>query len=122
MHLLATTTGVIDGATEAVDLAQSPGDIVVLTAADSEIASLARAGEENARGFLQFCRHLPDGVAPPAPASLLAKAGVFRNTTAAGKPAAAIVFYRSVVEGAQTSPIAALAESLEQRGLGTLAI
>ncbi|MGH7187322.1 MAG: cobaltochelatase subunit CobN, partial [Pseudomonadota bacterium] len=43
MHLLATTSGVIDGAAEAVDLNQPPGDIVVLTAADSEIASLARA-------------------------------------------------------------------------------
>ena len=43
MHLLATTSGVIDGAAEAVDLKQSPADIVVLTAADSEIAALARA-------------------------------------------------------------------------------
>ncbi|TMJ35101.1 MAG: cobaltochelatase subunit CobN, partial [Alphaproteobacteria bacterium] len=45
MHLLATQTGVIDGAAEAIDLAQVPGDIVVLSAADSEIASLARAWE-----------------------------------------------------------------------------
>jgi cobaltochelatase CobN len=45
MHLLATTSGVIDGAAEAVDLDQSPGDIVVLTAADSEIAALARAAD-----------------------------------------------------------------------------
>ena len=29
MHLLATTSGVIDGAAEAVDLKQSPADIVV---------------------------------------------------------------------------------------------
>ena len=43
MHLLATTSGVIDGAAEATDLKQSPADIVVLSAADSEIASLARA-------------------------------------------------------------------------------
>ena len=43
MHLLATTSGVIDGAAEAVDLKQQPADIVVLTAADSEIATLARA-------------------------------------------------------------------------------
>ena len=35
------TSGVIDGAAEAVDLGQSPADIVVLSAADSE---LARAG------------------------------------------------------------------------------
>ena len=43
MHLLATASGVIDGAAEAVDLKQSPADIVVLSAADSEIATLARA-------------------------------------------------------------------------------
>lgn len=43
MHLLATQTGQIDGGAEAVDLGQSPGDIVFLSAADSELASLARA-------------------------------------------------------------------------------
>src|SRR5262245_30283899 len=45
MHLLATQMGVIDGAAEAIDLAQEPGDIVVLSAADSELAALARAWE-----------------------------------------------------------------------------
>ena len=45
MHLLATTSGVIDGAAEAVDLGQDPADIVVLSAADSELAALARAQE-----------------------------------------------------------------------------
>ncbi|MGA7267255.1 MAG: hypothetical protein WBX21_05815, partial [Aestuariivirga sp.] len=43
MHLLATTSGVVDGAAEAVDLGQDPADIVVLSAADSELAALARA-------------------------------------------------------------------------------
>ena len=43
MHLLATTTGVIDGAAEAVDLKQTPADIVIQSAADSELANLARA-------------------------------------------------------------------------------
>jgi len=43
MHLLATTTGVIDGAAEAIDLKQDPAEIVVLSAADSELANLARA-------------------------------------------------------------------------------
>ena len=42
MHLLAAQPGrVVEGA--AVDLAQPPGDIVVLSAADSEIACLAAA-------------------------------------------------------------------------------
>src|SRR5215470_17481241 len=42
MHLLAAKPGAVE--TEAaVDLAQSPADILVLSAADSEILSLARA-------------------------------------------------------------------------------
>ncbi len=45
MHLLATTSGIIDGAPEAIDLNQSPADIIVLSAADSELAALARAHE-----------------------------------------------------------------------------
>ena len=43
MHLLATQPGEIDDGATAVDLEQSPGEIVVLTAADSEIAGLAAA-------------------------------------------------------------------------------
>jgi cobaltochelatase CobN len=43
MHLLAAQPGTIGDGTEAVDLGQSPGDIVVLTAADSEISALAAA-------------------------------------------------------------------------------
>jgi cobaltochelatase CobN len=46
MHLLATTTGVIDGGATAVDLKQSPGDIVILSAADSELAALALAADQ----------------------------------------------------------------------------
>jgi cobaltochelatase CobN len=42
MHLLVAEPGRIDGA-EAVDLGQSPGDVLVLTAADTEIAALAAA-------------------------------------------------------------------------------
>ncbi len=51
MHLIATTTGVIDGAAEAVDLKQSPGEIVILSAADSELANLARALDVLGEGF-----------------------------------------------------------------------
>ncbi len=43
MHLLATTTGVVDGGATAVDLKQAPGDVVFLSAADSELANLANA-------------------------------------------------------------------------------
>jgi cobaltochelatase CobN len=46
MHLLATTSGTVDGASNAIDLRQSPGDIVFLTAADSELAAIARAVDQ----------------------------------------------------------------------------
>jgi cobaltochelatase CobN len=41
MHLLAATPGGINDGSEAVDLEQQPGDIVFLSAADSELSSLA---------------------------------------------------------------------------------
>src|SRR5882762_4479632 len=43
MHLLAAQPGTITDGAAAVDLRQSPGEIVVLSAADSEIACLAAA-------------------------------------------------------------------------------
>ena len=46
MHLLAAQPGGITDGSQAVDLGQSPGDIVVLSAADSELETLARARAE----------------------------------------------------------------------------
>ena len=43
MHLLAATTATIDDLIEPVDLGQSPGDIVVLSFTDSDLAGLAAA-------------------------------------------------------------------------------
>jgi len=43
VHLLAAQPGVVSDGAQAVDLGQSPGDIVVLSAADSELACLAAA-------------------------------------------------------------------------------
>ncbi|MEE1569022.1 MAG: hypothetical protein V1255_03815, partial [Alphaproteobacteria bacterium] len=43
MHLLAAQSGGISDGMEAVDLGQTPSDIVVLSAADSDLASLAAA-------------------------------------------------------------------------------
>src|ERR1700716_2337382 len=43
MHLLATEPGIIADGSEAVDLAQTSGDIVVLASADTDIALLAAA-------------------------------------------------------------------------------
>jgi cobaltochelatase CobN len=43
MHLLAAQPGTIQDGTEAVDLGQTPGDVVFLSAADTELAALAAA-------------------------------------------------------------------------------
>ena len=43
MHLLAAKPGAVADGSEAVDLGQSPGDMIVLSAADTEIACLAAA-------------------------------------------------------------------------------
>ncbi len=43
MHLLAATPGLAADGSEAIDLGQTPGDIVILSAADSELACLALA-------------------------------------------------------------------------------
>src|SRR5271156_3937147 len=43
MHLLASQPGTISDGSAAVDLRQTPGDILVLSAADSEISCLAAA-------------------------------------------------------------------------------
>ena len=43
MHLLAAQPGMVDDGSDAVDLGQTPGDIVVLSAADTELAALAQA-------------------------------------------------------------------------------
>jgi cobaltochelatase CobN len=224
MHLLATAAGVVDGAAEAVDLDQSPGDIVVLTAADSEIALLARAygrlaeprpslrlanllqlqhnlsvdlylertlaraklivlrllggqsywsyglselmshcrragiqlavlpgdahadpqlsarstvsqtacerlrqylvagGPINAERFLRFCGYLLGVNDDPPVAESLPRCGAYRSTASPGRPLAAIIFYRSVVEGGQTDPIDILTEALTVRGIGCEAL
>ena len=82
MHLLATTSGVIDGAAEAVDLGQSPASLIVLSAADSELASLARAHDRDPcslrlanllqlqHPLLQHHPQLQRSQAPPHPRSL----------------------------------------------------
>ncbi|MCA3574190.1 MAG: cobaltochelatase subunit CobN, partial [Aestuariivirga sp.] len=76
-------------------------------------------GQENASGFLRYCRHLLDGTEAPAPARELPRGGLYRSEP--GGAQAAIVFYRSVLEGAQTAPVDALVDALKARGLGASA-
>ena len=51
MHLLAAQPGGIADGSEAIDLGQSPGDIVILSAADTELAALAAARAEQGGDF-----------------------------------------------------------------------
>lgn len=46
MHLLAATPGTVDDGQEPVDLGQDPADVVVISAADTELASLSEARSE----------------------------------------------------------------------------
>lgn len=46
MHLLAATPGAIDDGSEPVDLGQTPADVVVISAADTELAALSEARAE----------------------------------------------------------------------------
>nr|WP_309503183.1 cobaltochelatase subunit CobN [uncultured Roseovarius sp.] len=55
MHLLAATPGAIDDGKEPVDLGQSPADLVVISAADTELAALSAArGEMDAPPTLRL--------------------------------------------------------------------
>ena len=49
MHLLTTSSTGLDELVEAVDLGQPPGDIAILSFADSDLAGLAAAWESRAR-------------------------------------------------------------------------
>ncbi len=51
MHLLAVQPGRVDDGSAAVDLGQTPGEIVILSTADSELACLARARAGLPAGF-----------------------------------------------------------------------
>ncbi|WP_022728228.1 cobaltochelatase subunit CobN [Fodinicurvata sediminis] len=52
MHLLAAQPGRVSDGSEAVDLGQTPGDIVFLSAADTELASLSSAWADLGEGEL----------------------------------------------------------------------
>ncbi len=228
MHLLAASSGVLGAGGEAVDLDQDPADVLILSAADSELAALAAAraalgaeaptvrlasllalrhnmsvdlwlektargakliiarvlggrgywpygvdelralcaaggihlallpggtvtdealmglsslsmetcealrrlfvagGVENAQDILRFAADIVrrgEAARPPAPRPVPA-AGIWgdEEMAAGAGPCAPIIFYRSVIEGGFTAPIAALAAALKARGLSPLPI
>jgi len=51
MHLLLAQQGTISDGEEAIDLGQSPGDVLFLSAADTELAAMAAAYDEAGVGF-----------------------------------------------------------------------
>ncbi|QRM50461.1 cobaltochelatase subunit CobN [Rhizobium sp. BG6] len=51
MHLLLAQQGTISDGEEAIDLGQSPGDVLFLSAADTELAAIAAAYDEAKAGF-----------------------------------------------------------------------
>lgn len=51
MHLLLAQRGTISDGDEAIDLGQSPADILFLSAADTELAAIAAAHAQGGRPF-----------------------------------------------------------------------
>src|SRR5687767_14754684 len=47
MHILATQIATLDEAETAIDLAQSPADVIVMSFSDSDLSALAAAWEGN---------------------------------------------------------------------------
>lgn len=54
MHLLAAQPGAVQDGSEAIDLGQTSGDIVVISAADTEISALALARRKAAEGASDY--------------------------------------------------------------------
>ena len=54
MHLLVAQPGTISDGSDAIDLAQTPGDIVYISAADTELNCLAQALKVLSEEFADF--------------------------------------------------------------------
>ncbi|MBS0532251.1 MAG: cobaltochelatase subunit CobN [Proteobacteria bacterium] len=75
-------------------------------------------GADNAQLALQYAAHLIDRAERPSPARPMPPAGFWpREPIFDARPNAAVLFYRALVAGADTAPIAALRDALDARGL-----
>ncbi|MFD0917733.1 cobaltochelatase subunit CobN [Pseudahrensia aquimaris] len=96
---------------------------------------LVQGGAENAGHFLAYCRGLIDGdVSHVLSAQPLLKAGLWWPEVATpsmddllrawreGAPVVAITFYRALLQGGNTQPVAALVEALAARGVNALPV
>jgi cobaltochelatase CobN len=117
---------------KAIGLAVLPGDAnpdpallarSTVAPADAERLRgyLARGGAENAAGFLRACAAILDGAKKPASPIEPRRSGIYRRD-GGDEPVAALVFYRSVLDGGQSAPIDALIDALSARGIGATAI
>ena len=132
MHLVKAQPGVVADGSEAVDLGQTPGDIVVLSAADTELA--LHGGAVNTRGFLAYAATLIGRRFDWLEPAELPRAGItwpgldnpglndLRSVCAKGRPVAALVFYRALVQADNVAPVRALIEALERNGVNCLAL
>ena len=79
---------------------------------------LAEGGTDNGALALRWIDHaLGQAEAPPPPRPVPAAGPWPRLVPEDGRPRAAIVFYRALVQGGLTEPVTALAEALEARGI-----
>ena len=105
------------------------------------LSYLVEGGEENARGFLDYCSALIRATEKPAPARPLLRAGIWwpergvigleawRSIAPAqvgkaggGGGTVAICFYRALVQSGETAPVAALVEAMRERGLNVVPV
>ena len=54
MHLLAAQPGGVSDGSEAIDLGQTPGDVLVITAADTEISAISQARKRASQNHTNF--------------------------------------------------------------------
>jgi cobaltochelatase CobN len=81
------------------------------------------SGEDNAQLALRHAAYLIGrGERPPAARPMPAAGFWTREPEADQRPRAAVIFYRALVAGADTAPIAALCEALDAKGLNPVAI
>ncbi|SKA28165.1 cobaltochelatase subunit CobN [Consotaella salsifontis] len=87
---------------------------------------LIEGGTDNAENFLLAARAIMEGGDWPAEPRPLLKAGRLDRPGSApegrGRPLAAIVFYRALVQSGQTEPVEALAKALEAEGVDALPV
>lgn len=91
-------------------------------------------GRENLCNLLRLCDRLAGGDAEPLPPRPLLRAGFYwpglgasdletiRGRWTAGRPAAALVFYRALLQSDDLAPVDALVDALRDRGLNALPV